>query len=163
MKFSTLFAKYHEPEHSLQALHLRQTADPHFNEIHSLSCQVLLDSNEKSIEAIAARYFLNHVTGLTLYLRHIELPISNAFTERSLRDPVVLRKVALGNHSKEGAEEAAIQLSVMASCKMIGVNPNEYLEFIRMRYLNQLSLLTPFQYQQHLKDSLQKDKSYDTS
>lgn len=139
--------KFEESKNAQEALRLRQTADPLFNQIHSISCDVLLESNEKSVEATAARYFLNHTEGLTLYLRHIELPISNAFTERSIRDPVVLRKVAMGNHSQAGAEEAAIQLSVMGSCKMLGVNPGEYLEWTRDQYLKKRPLLTPYQYQ----------------
>ncbi len=138
--------KYEEQENSVRALELRQTADPLFKKIHTISCEVLLEANEQSSEAVAARYFLNHSVGLTLYLRHIELPISNAFTERCMRDPVVLRKVALGNHSQTGAEEAAIQLSVMGTCKMLGVNPVEFLEFTRTRYLNREPLLTPYQY-----------------
>jgi transposase len=143
--------RFEESQNLQEALKLRQTADPLFHQIHSISCDVLLESNEKSVEAVAARYFLNHTEELTLYLKHIELPISNAFTERSIRDAVVLRKVAMGNHSQEGAEEAAIQLSVMGSCKMIGVNPSEYLEWIRGRYLKKQPLLTPYQYQQQVE------------
>jgi transposase len=140
--------KYLEPENSAKALELRQTADPLFNQIHGISCEILLDATEKSLEAVAAKYFLNNVEGLTLYLRHIELPISNAFSERSIRDYVLLRKTALGNHSRVGAQEAAIQLSVMCSCKMVGVNPTEFLEFTRTRHLAKEPLLTPYQYKQ---------------
>lgn len=144
---------YQEPENTIKALKLRQTADPLFNQIHETSCEILLDAPEKSLEATAANYFLNHVEGLTLYLRHIELPISNAPSERGIRDSVLLRKTALGNHSQSGAEEAAIQLTVMCSCKMAGVNPNEYLEFTRTRYLTKQPLLTPHQYKTY-KNSL---------
>ena len=154
--------KYQEPENRDKALEIRQTADPLFNQIHTISCEVLLESNEKSPEAVAARYFLNNAAGLTLYLRHIELPISNASTERSMRDPVVLRKVALGNHSQAGAEEAAVQLSVMGSCKMLGVSPTEYLEFTRTRYLNEEPLLTPYQYKLY-KDLPKEEKPPNTS
>ena len=137
---------YSEPENSEKALKLRQTADPLFNQIYDTSCEILLDAPEKSLEATAARYFLNHVEGLTIFLKHIELPISNAPAERGIRDSVQLRKTALGNHSKAGAEEAAIQLSVMGSCKMAGVNPTEFLEFTRVRYLAKEPLITPYQY-----------------
>ena len=92
---------------------------------------------------------MSHVEGLTLYLRQIELPISNAPSERGIRDWVLLRKTALGNHSQAGAEEAAIQLTVMCSCKMAGVNPNEYLEFTRNRYVSKQPLLTPRQYKKY--------------
>ncbi len=153
---------YQESENSAKALELRQTADPLFNQIYDLSCEILLDSPEKSLEATAAKYFLNQVEGLTLFLKHIELPISNAPAERGLRDSVLLRKTALGNHSKAGAEEAAIQLSVMGSCKMVGVNPTEFLEFTRTKYLAKERLLTPHQYKLY-KDLLKKEKPPDDS
>lgn len=154
--------KYQEPENSAKALELRQTADPLFNQIYNTSCEILLEAPEKSLEATAANYFLNHVTGLTLFLRHIELPISNAPSERGIRDSVLLRKTALGNHSKTGAEEAAIQLTVMCSSKMAEVNPQEYLEFTRDRYLSKQPLLTPYQYKQY-KKSLSESSPPDTS
>lgn len=141
--------KYAEPENSAEALKLRQTADPLFEQIHHLSCEILLDAPEKSLEETAAKYFMNHEEGLTLFLRHIELPISNAPAERGLRDWVQRRKTSLGNHSLAGAEEAAIQLSVMCSCKMAEVNPQEYLDFIKHRYLSKQPLLTPAQYKRY--------------
>lgn len=153
---------YQEPENSGKALELRQTADPLFNQIYDISCEILLDAPEKSLEATAARYFLNHVEGLTLFLRHIELPISNSPAERGIRDSVLLRKTALGNHSKAGAEEGAIQLSVMVSCKMAGVNPTEFLEFTKTKYLAKERLLTPHQYKLY-KDCLKKEKPPDGS
>ena len=148
--------KYLEPENSAQALKLRQTADPLFEKIHDISCEILMDAPEKSLEETAAKYFINQEEGLTLFLRHIELPISNAPSERGLRDWVQLRKTSLGNHSISGAEEAAIQLSVMCSCKMAEVNPYEYLEFTRLRYLAKKPLLTPAKYKQFIEASKNK-------
>lgn len=153
--------KYAEPENSAEALKLRQTADPLFEQIHDLSCEILMDAPEKSLEETAAKYFINHEEGLTLFLRHIELPISNAPSERGLRDWVQLRKTSLGNHSLAGAQEAAIQLSVMCSCKMAVVNPQEYLEFTRLRYLAQKPLLTPAKYKQFV-DASKKEKPPDS-
>jgi transposase len=149
--------KYAEPENSAEALKLRQTADPLFEQIHDLSCEILMNAPEKSLEETAAKYFINHEKGLTLFLQHIELPISNAPSERGIRDWVQLRKTSLGNHSLAGAEEAAIQLSVMCSCKMAEVNPQEYLEFTRLRYLAKQPLLTPAKYKQFV-DASKKEK-----
>jgi transposase len=140
--------RYQEAENSAKALELRQTADPLFEQIHDISAEILMEAPDKSLEAVAAKYFINHEQGLTLFLQHIELPISNAPAERGLRDWVQLRKVSLGNHSLAGAEEAAIQLTVMCSCKMAEVNPQEYLDFTRLRYLSKEPLLTPAQYKQ---------------
>ena len=146
---------YQEPENSAKALELRQTADPLFEKIHDISAVILMEASGKSLEAVAAKYFINHEQGLTLFLRHIELPISNAPAERGLRDWVQLRKTSLGNHSLAGAQDAAIQLTVMCSCKMAEVNPQEYMDFTKLRYLSKQPLLTPAQYKQYLL-SLQK-------
>lgn len=153
---------YSSSENEVKALEMRQTADPLFNQIYDISCEILLESPEKSLEAKAAKYFLNNVIGLTLFLKHIELPISNAPSERGIRDSVLLRKTALGNHSISGAEEAAIQLTVMGSCKMVKVNPSEYLEFIRINYLAKRPLLTPYQYKLY-RESRAKEGPSDSS
>jgi hypothetical protein len=154
---------YREPENSQKALELRQTADPLFSQIYDVSCEILLTAKEKSLEETAAKYFINHVVGLTLFLRHIELPISNARAEQGLRNPVQLRKLSLGNHSLAGAEEGAIQLTVMCSCKLVEVNPQEYMDFIRLNYLAKKPLLTPAQYRQYKDDLLKKGKPLDSS
>jgi len=148
---------YQEPENSAKALELRQTADPLFEKIHDLSAEILMEASDKSLEATAAKYFINHEQGLTLFLRHIELPISNAPAERGMRDWVQLRKTALGNHSLAGAEDAAVQLTVMCSCKMAEVNPQEYMDFTTNRYLSKKPLLTPAQYKLY-RDILKKEK-----
>jgi hypothetical protein len=137
---------YQEPENSAKALELRQSADPLFEKIHDISCEILMDAPEKSLEEVAAKYFINHEQGLTLYLRHIEVPISNAPAERGMKDWALLRRASLGNHSLAGAENAAILLTVMCSCKIAEVNPQEYLEFSRDRYVSKQPLLTPEQY-----------------
>lgn len=143
---------YQEPENTEKALELRQTADPLFEQIHDVSAEILMEASEKSLEAVAAKYFINHEAGLTLFLKHLEIPISNAPSERGLRDWVQLRKTSLGNHSINGANEAAVQLTVMCSCKMAEVNPQEYLEFTRLRYLSKQPLLTPLQFREHKED-----------
>lgn len=147
---------YQEPENSAKALELRQTTDPLFEKIHDISAEILMEASDKSLEAVAAKYFINHEQGLTLFLQHIELPISNAPAERGIRDWVQLRKTSLGNHSLAGAEEGAIQLTVMCSCKMVEVNPQEYMDFTKLRYLSKQPLLTPAQYKQYLQ-SLKKE------
>jgi transposase len=153
---------YQEPLNSAQALELRQTADPLFEKIHNVSCEILMEEPEKSLEAVAAKYFINHEKGLTLFLQHIELPISNAPAERGMRDWVQLRKTSLGNHSLAGAEDAAVQMSVMCSCKMAEINPQEYLNFTKLRYLSKQPLLTPAQYKTYIQ-LLKKEDPPDSS
>jgi hypothetical protein len=79
-----------------------------------------------------------------------------------MRDWVQLRKTSLGNHSLAGAEDAAVQLSVMCSCKMAEINPQEYLDFTKLRYLSKLPLLTPAQYKKYIQ-SLKTEHPPDSS
>ena len=74
------------------------------------------------------------------------MPISNIFTERIIWDAVILRKTSLGNHSLKGAQDSAINLSVMGSCKILGLNPTEYLEYVCKKFLAKEPVLTPHQY-----------------
>lgn len=152
---------YQEPENTFKALELRQTADPLFKKIYNLSCDILLDASitENSTETKAANYFLNNVEGLKLFLQHIELPISNAPAERSIRGPVIMRKTSLGNHSQAGAREAAIQHTVMESCRINAVNPREFTDFTIDRKKAGKPLLSPYQY----KKTLEKEKPPDSS
>jgi transposase len=149
--------QYNEPEDSVKALALRQTADPYFEKIYNISTDIMMNSPPRSPEVTAANYFLTHLVGLKLYLSHLELPISNVRTEGRIRDHVVLRKTALGNHSLQGAKEASIHLSVMGSCKMVGIKPTEYSDFIKRSFFAKERLLTPYEYKLH------KAKAPDTS
>lgn len=153
---------YPEPQNSAKALQLRQTADPLFEQIYNLSAEILMEATDTSLEAVAAKYFINHSQGLTLFLRHIELPISNAPAERGMRDWAILRRVSLGNHSLAGAQDAAVQMTVMSSCKMAAVNPQDYMDFTKLRYLAKQHLLTPAQFKQHLL-SLKKEQPPNSS
>ncbi|MBS2028792.1 MAG: hypothetical protein JST54_12900 [Deltaproteobacteria bacterium] len=55
------------------------------------------------------------------------MPISNAFTERSMRGPVVGRKNHYGSRSQRGTEVAALFYSLLESAKLCGVEPKAYL------------------------------------
>ena len=75
----------------------------------------------------AVRYLLNHQVALTRYLDDGCLPIDNGVVERLHRKPAVGRRNYLFAGSDAGAERAAIAYSVLGTCKLLGVNPIEYL------------------------------------
>ena len=54
-------------------------------------------------------------------------PIDNGIVERLHRRPAIGRRNFLFAGSHAGAERAAIAYSVLASCHLAGVNPNDYL------------------------------------
>jgi hypothetical protein len=135
-----------EPENSVKALKLRQTIDPLFNQIYDLSCEILMNNTSNSIIGQAANYFLNNLPGLTLFMTDLDIPISNAPAERSVRNPAVGRKTWIGTHSRNGAETSAIHYSLFESCRLNEVNPREYYNHLAQLHCDGKELITPFQY-----------------
>lgn len=144
---------YAEPENTKEALKLRQTMDALFEQIYNHSCEILLENTELSIIGKAAKYFLSNLPGLTKFLTDIDIPISNAPAERSIRNPVIGRKTWYGTHSRKGAEVAAIHFSLFESCKLNQVNPREYYNYLAKLHNTQRPLVTPYEYKQHLAKS----------
>jgi transposase len=75
---------------------------------------------------VAIRYLLNPKEALCRFLEDGDIPIDNGAVER-FHVRTALRKNFLFAGSDAGAERAAIVYSVIATCKLADVNPNEYL------------------------------------
>ena len=75
----------------------------------------------------AIAYMLELWSGLVAYVEDGRVPISNAFTERALRGPVVGRKNHYGSRSERGTEVAALFYSLLESAKLCGLEPKAYL------------------------------------
>ena len=75
----------------------------------------------------AIKYLLNHQVALTRFLDDGCLPIDNGIVERLHRIPAITRKNYLFAGSHTGAMRAAVAYSVLASCDLADVNPEEYL------------------------------------
>jgi transposase len=84
---------------------------------------VLLPKNKLS-EAIA--YTLNHWEQLNRFLEDGRLPIDNNLVENTIRPVALGRKNYLFAGSPEGAHRLAIIYSLVATCKLNGINPYEY-------------------------------------
>lgn len=80
-----------------------------------------------SLLAAAIRYLTNHEVALTRFLADGRLPIDNGIVERIHRRPAMGRRAYLFAGSHAGAERAAIAYSIIATCQLVGVNPQEYL------------------------------------
>ena len=85
--------------------------------------KVILPKNKIS-EAIA--YTLNHWMQLTKFLEDGRLPIDNNLCENTIRPVALGRKNWLFAGSPEGAKRMAIIYSLVATCKVNGINPYEY-------------------------------------
>jgi transposase len=75
----------------------------------------------------ALQYGLNHRVALMRFLDDGRIPIDNGIVERLHRRPAVGRRNFLFAGSHAAGERAAIAYSILASCALVGVNPEEYL------------------------------------
>lgn len=68
-----------------------------------------------------------HWNGLTLFVKHPNLPMDNNASERALRGPVVGRKNYYGNHSIWGGHLAAMLFSIFGTIGKFKLDPYQYL------------------------------------
>jgi len=94
----------------------------------------------------ALNYFLENYPGLTVFLKDPEVAIDNNLQERLLRNHVIGRKTWYGTHSLRGAQTAAVLFSIVESCKLLHINPREYLEAIVKTLLARGQPFTPAEF-----------------
>lgn len=99
-----------------------------FEEMRAYALNEIVQYPEKSSLGKALGYFLKNFVELTRFTKDPSLPIDNNSQERQMRNPVIGRKTWYGTHSKRGAKTAAVLFSIMESCKLNGLNSNEYLK-----------------------------------
>jgi transposase len=119
---------------------------PLFEELRARAFLLLPSFPEKSSLGRAISYLLENWAGLTLFLRHPELPVDNNPQERLLRNPVIGRKTWYGTHSKRGAETAAVLFSLVESCKLNQVNPRLYMKALVSDLHRGISPYTPAEF-----------------
>jgi len=127
-------------------LECRQKMKPLFEEMRRRAMDELGKYSEKSSYAKGLRYFLENYAGLTLFFNTPEVAIDNNSQERLLRSPVVGRKTWYGTHSKRGALTAAILFSIVETCKLIMVNPREYIACLTRDLLSGASPYSPLEF-----------------
>ena len=125
----------------------RELATPWVKEIREACQEVLREVLPKSTLGQAAQYTLNEWEKLKRCLEYAEVELSNNLAENSMRPVALGRKNWLHVGSeKSGAKVAAI-LSVVESCRRIGVPVKEYLTEVLpgldRRKVSEVSGLTP--------------------
>ncbi|MFM0053947.1 IS66 family transposase, partial [Caballeronia grimmiae] len=86
--------------------------------------------SKKSELAKAIRYSLNQWDALVLYGEKGRAEISNALAENALRCVSLGRKNFLFAGSDSGGERAAAMYGLIGTCKLNGINPRAYLEYV---------------------------------
>jgi hypothetical protein len=92
--------------------------------------------SQKSRLAEAIRYALSRWAGLSLFLEDGRIEIDSNTVERAIRPLALTRKNALFAGSDGGAEHWAVIASLVATCKLIGVEPHAYLADVITRIVN---------------------------
>jgi hypothetical protein len=81
----------------------------------------------------AIQYTLNHWDEIVRFLERGDLPVDNGVSERVIRDLAIGRKNWMHVMSDEGGKRTAILYSIIATCKLNNINPEEYLRDVLMR------------------------------
>jgi hypothetical protein len=111
-----------------ELLHARQTiAKPAFERLRTALLKAQAHAVPRSALDRAITYFLRNYERLTLYLDNASIPMSTAFVERLLRSVAKVRKNSLFVGSVESGQQLAINLTLMASCQIVGICYYTYL------------------------------------
>lgn len=112
-----------------------------------------VEPNSSLGKAIA--YLNNHWEGFTLFLRVPGVPLTNNETERLIKRSVLNRKNAYFFRNETGAKIADILMSVMETCVLNDVNPQNFLIAIQQHREDVLKnplLWLPWVYEKRLKE-----------
>jgi hypothetical protein len=108
----------------LRGQHVRPLVDDFFTWVHAAN-RVTAGRN---LATKALGYATNQEVELRRVLENGKLPLDNTRAERALRKVVVGRKAWMFYGSDTHAEAAAAIFSVIASCRLHGLDPFQYLE-----------------------------------
>lgn len=101
----------------------------------------------KSTLADAVTYARNQEEPMRAFLDHPELPLHNNLSELMLRQPIVGRKNWLFAGSEGGAQAACTVFTLVGSCMLQGIDPQQYLVDVLGRLpdwpANRVTELTP--------------------
>jgi transposase len=89
----------------------------------------------KSNFAKALNYYLSLAAYLPNYLYHSEARLDNNVAERGIRPLTIGRKNWLFVGSEDSGRSAATILSLVQTCRNLGINPQEYLEDVLRRIM----------------------------
>lgn len=81
----------------------------------------------------AIGYLNNQMPRLRLCLEHARVDLDNNIIERAIRPIAVGRKNWMFAGSDEGARRSALVMSLVGTCKMLGIEPGEYLADVLLR------------------------------
>ena len=123
---------------SAQRLKLRQDKSKELVDAIFDACERLIWSGElvKGKLDTAVHYLFKRRDQFSRFIEHSELRIDNNVSERSIRPLTIGRKNWLFFGSDKGGQAAATVLSLIQTCRNLGINPSEYMEDVLMKIKN---------------------------
>lgn len=91
---------------------------------------VKIDAPPKSLLGVAVTYAKNQWSYLIKYIDYGEVPISNCWMENQIRPFALGRRNWLFTGTPESANKAALLYSLIQTCRMNGIDPRKYLEYV---------------------------------
>lgn len=127
----------------------QQKSQPILDKIHHWLITHQPEVVPKSLLGKAINYTLDNWSSLTEFVNYGHLAIDNNFSERNMKLIVMGRKNYLFAGSPKGGKWAAILYSLIQTCQLNGVNPEDYLAdvLVRIQYHPQArakELLPPY-------------------
>ena len=126
-------------------------ARPIFDQLHQWVITEQANNLSKGPIGKALHYAKNQLPLLAAYLEDGKLEIDNNLIENAIRPLALGRKNYLFAGSHTGAQRSAMMYSFCASCKVMGINPWEWLQDVLKRIgshkINQLEVLLPHHWQ----------------
>jgi hypothetical protein len=89
----------------------------------------------------ALQYLLNHKIALGRFLEYGFLPLDNGIVERLHVRAALTRKNFLFAGADSGGERAAIAYSIFGSCRLVGIDPVEYLVEVLPKLTRRIRLI----------------------
>lgn len=109
----------------------------------------------QSLIGKAIRYSMERWGKLTLYTQHGHLHIDNNAIENSIRPLALGRKNFMFAGSHESAQRIAMMYSIAGTCKKLGIDPQQYIEYLLTelpkRKVNDIDDLLPWNYAEKIK------------
>jgi transposase len=147
-----LEAELKELKNLKSRLEKRSEMRPYFEAMLAMGNKLRPHFSDKSTLVTAINYLENNYAGLTRFLENPDLPIDNNVAERQLRSPVIGRKTWIGTHSERGIETTEILFTLMQTCRLLKVNPREYLTAVTQSMLSGGPTFTPSEYTDGIPD-----------
>jgi transposase len=134
---------------ALQRLAARQQyAQPLLRELHDWLCETRTKLENKSDLITAFDYGLKRWKQLSEYTRDGTLEADNNIAERSVRGVGIGKKNYMFFGSNKGGDRAAIAYTLIETCKLNGIDPQRYLEYVLARIaehpINRIDELLPW-------------------